>query len=209
MDVLIQELKEKLSDPLPGPDAQYKMAHAVRRSYAPPPEDARLAAVLALLYPKNEDWHLVLIERVSTNPKDRHRGQISFPGGKHEPEDPSLLYTAIREAEEEVGVVADVIHPLGALTELYIPVSNFLVHPFVGYLDHRPEFSPQLTEVQSILEVPFDYFLDEANIQFTDMTISKGITLRKVPYYNVADKVLWGATAMMLRELIEVVTVKK
>ncbi len=208
MDTLIKELKQKLTDPLPGPDAQYKMAHAVRRSNVPPPENARLAAVLALLYPKQADWHLVLIERVSTNPNDRHSGQISFPGGKHEPEDTSLFQTAIREAEEEVGVSANSIQELGSLTELYIPVSNFLVHPFVGYLDHTPTFKPQVSEVQSIIEVPFDYFFDKANIQFTDLQIRNGLTLRRVPYYNVADKILWGATAMMLSELIEVMTVE-
>ncbi|GJM34989.1 MAG: coenzyme A pyrophosphatase [Saprospiraceae bacterium] len=204
MSVFIQQLRQKLSHPLPGAEAQYKMAHAVRRSYDLPPDTAKLASVLALFYAKASQWHLVLIERNSTNANDRHKGQISFPGGKCEPEDQSLFHTAVREAEEEVGVPAESIKWLGSLTELYIPVSNFLVHPFVGFVDHIPTFTPQLSEVKSILEVPFDYFLDKTNIQHTDMKIGQNITLRQVPYYSVEGKIVWGATAMIISELMEV-----
>ncbi|MCB0621493.1 MAG: CoA pyrophosphatase [Saprospiraceae bacterium] len=197
-------LRERLQSPLPGREAQYRMAHAVRRSHADPPPDARIACVLALLYPQRAGWHLALIERMASNPNDRHGGQISFPGGKQEKDDPSLLFTALRETEEEIGVPAQGVNVLGELTELYIPVSNFIVHPFVGYLDFTPEFQPQPEEVRSIVEVPLSLLQDPTSIQTTDLRLAPNLVLKQVPYYNVGGKVVWGATAMMLSELLEV-----
>lgn len=202
---MIDRLKDQLLRPLPGRPAQYKMAHAVRTQYPPAPSDAKVACVLSLFYPKQEDWHLVLIERISTNRNDRHSGQISFPGGKLESADPSLSAGALREANEEVGVKIEDIELLGKLTDLYIPVSNFLVHPFVGRLDYTPEFIPQPTEVESILEVPLNLLRDPATIQKKDMKFANNITLKNVPYYRVQNQVVWGATAMMLSELLEVI----
>lgn len=203
MQTFIDNIKKSLQKELPGADAQYRMAHAVRRTYAPPPENARRAAVLALLYPKNQEWFLVLIQRQATNPNDPHSGQISFPGGKMEPDDPSIQFTALREAEEEVGVVAQKIHILGALSELFIPVSNFIVSPFVGYLDHQPTFTPQETEVKQVLEIPFSALEDNANIKTTRMKFGKNIILQDVPYFDIAGQVIWGATAMILSELLD------
>lgn len=202
---MIQNLKHQLSQDLPGRPAQYKMAHAVRVNYPPPPTDARVACVLNLLYPKDNDWHIVLIERMSTHKGDQHSGQISFPGGGLEPNDPSLSAGAIREANEEVGVIAEDVELLGQLTDIYIPVSNFLVHHFVGKLDYTPDFIPQPSEVKSILEVPLDHLRDPNTIQRKDLKISSKITLKNVPYYSVNDHVVWGATAMMLSEFLEVV----
>jgi 8-oxo-dGTP pyrophosphatase MutT (NUDIX family) len=201
---LIKRLDTRLSDPLPGHEAQYKMAHKVRRSPAPPPGNAKQAGVLALLYPKGTDWHLVLIERQSHNPDDRHRGQISLPGGRYEAGDGHIRNTALREAEEEIGVDASSVQVLGALSELYIPVSNFLVNPFVGWVDHQPRFQPQEAEVKAILEVPFDLLRHPRTIQTTDMKISEQIVLQKVPYFDVFGKIVWGATAMILSELLEI-----
>lgn len=205
MESFIHQLRANLQQPLPGKTAQYKMAHAVRRSHVEPPEDARRAAVLALFYPKNEQLHIVLIERESSNPNDRHRGQIGLPGGRYEPQDQTMKNTALREAEEEVGVDANTVQVLGQLSKLYIPVSNFLVYPFVGYTTSTPEFTPQPEEVRAILEVPFSRFLDPSNLQKTNMDLAQNITLRDVPFFSVSGKVVWGATAMMLSELLEVV----
>jgi len=124
----IQNLKHRLSQPLPGKNTQAEMSPSSKRTAAIAPDDARIACVLALFYPKNEKLHIVLIERAGSNPNDRHRGQISFPGGKLEESDTSLLAGALREAEEEVGVKSNDIQVLGALTELYIPVSKFKVY---------------------------------------------------------------------------------
>lgn len=203
-NVPFHTLQDRLRGPLPGQTAQFRMAHAIRQQVPPPPSSAKIASVLALFYPKNERWHLVLIERVSHNPNDRHGGQISFPGGRREPQDPDLAYTAIRETEEEVGVQGKDVELIGALTELYIPVSNFLVHPFVGRIDYRPNFRPQETEVAGILEIPFEEFTKPESLRYKDMTVGAGLKLSNVPYYHIQDRVVWGATAMMLSELLEV-----
>jgi 8-oxo-dGTP pyrophosphatase MutT (NUDIX family) len=200
----IQEISNKLAQPLPGREAQYRMAHVVRTTYQAPPTDARIASVLALFYPKNDEWHLVFIERAASHPGDRHAGQISFPGGKKEPQDQVLSDTALREAEEEIGVRASDIQLLGGLTDLYIPVSNFQVHPFVGWLDYTPEFSPQESEVAAVIEVPLHEFLTPEIIQSRHLQISPNLRLRNVPFFNVHGKTLWGATAMMMSELLHV-----
>lgn len=206
MRTLIDRLQKRLSEPLPGVEAQFKMAHVSRRSPAISiPEDARLAGVLALFYPKAADWHLVFIERNTDNPKDRHSGQISFPGGKFEPTDGTLNQTALRETEEEIGVPASHVQVIGNLSELYIPVSNFLVSPTVGFVDFTPQFVPHPGEVKDILEVPFSVFLEEDIIAKTDLTLASGFVLRDVPYFKIGGKVLWGATAMIMSELLHTV----
>ena len=203
-DKLITTLEEKLQRALPGQDVQYQMAHVIRRQYDPAPAHAQRAGVLALLYPKEQEWHIVLIERSSRHPGDQHSGQISFPGGRFEEPDRTLADTALREAHEEVGVDPHIVTLIGELTELYIPVSNFLVKPFVGYTFRTPHFQPQLSEVSSIVETPVRLLKNPETRQATDLKISGNITLRNVPYFNVFGKVVWGATAMMLNELLEV-----
>lgn len=202
---LITQIKKRFTEPLPGRLAQYKMAHAVRKDHPPAPANARVACVLPLLYPREGQWHIVLIERMSTNKNDRHSGQISFPGGKLEPTDASLMAGALREAEEEVGINSQEVEVLGQLTDLYIPVSNFLVHPFVGKMDYQPEFEPQPSEVQSILEVPLKDLLNPQRIKKTDMKLSPQLTLRNVPYYHLENHIVWGATAMILSELVDTI----
>ena len=204
MSDFIHRLQCSLGSSLPGREAQLKMAPTVRRLYVEAPANARQAGVLAALFPQNEEWHVVLIER-NANKKDRHGGQISFPGGKVEPTDTSMLQTALRETEEEVGISPKEVKVLGGLTELYIPVSNFLVHPFVGVLDHRPVFKVQQEEVKGVMEVPLRHFQNPASVGLTDIRVNKYLTLKKVPCYNVEGKILWGATAMMISELMAVI----
>ena len=194
-----------IKQPLPGRLAQFKMSHVVRRKEQIIPENARIACTLVLLYPKKEEWHLVLIQRTSHNPNDRHGGQISFPGGQQEENDASLSATAIREAQEEIGADPSKITLLGGLTDLYIPVSNFKVYPFVAYTNERPNFELQESEVQAIIEVPLSVLQDEKTRQLTNIKISERITLKEVPYFNVGGKVVWGATAMMLSEFLEAI----
>ena len=203
----IKNVEKKLAGPLPGKDAQRKMSNAFRPVDTIIPDNVRQAGVLALFYPKAEDWHLVFIERTSKNKNDRHRGQISFPGGKFEENDGVLSQTAIREAEEEIGVKSNDIHLLGELTQLHVPVSNFLVSPFVGFLEYTPNFTPQETEVSEVLEVPFQRFSEKGVLKQKDLKISEGFVIPKVQYFDIHDKVLWGATAMMMSELLEVLEV--
>lgn len=200
----IKELQRKLQQPLPGQPAQLKMAPSSRRKYMIAPEGVRRAGVMATLFPKNEEWHVVLIER-NKNDKDSHGGQISFPGGKAEPEDGTMLKTALRETEEEVGILQNEINVLGSLSEVYIPVSNFNVYPFVGFLDFQPEYTIQEEEVFKVLEIPLSHFQNEAAKRTTDIPINKYLTLKNVPYYEVDNQILWGATAMMMSELMEVI----
>jgi len=204
---LLQKIKTNLKSPLPGKTAQDKMSHAIRKHATNVPKDARTACVMGLLYPKNEEWHIVLIERQSSHPDDKHGGQISFPGGMQEASDPSLEYTALRETYEEIGIPINQITLLGPTTSLYIPVSNFQVFPFMGYLENTPVFQPQPSEVRSILEIPISHFLNTETLKTKDMKISKNMTLKNVPYYDIQGHVLWGATAMMIREMLEVMEV--
>ena len=201
----INQLKTGLEQPLPGVEAQHRMANNFRRRSSDAPFDARVACVLLLLYPRDSQWHIVLIERVSHDKRDRHSGQISFPGGKLEETDPSLLAGALREAEEEVGMESKKVQTLGRLTELYIPVSNFLVHPFVGFSKEQPLFVPQPSEVQSILEVPVSTLQDPVTLRVKDIKVRNSITLKEVPYFDVEGHVVWGATAMILSEFLAVV----
>jgi len=203
-DNFIEEIREKLKGKLPGQEAQYKMTHAVRRTYKLAPVDARIACVMCLLYEKNDEMHVAFIQRTSKNPNDRHGGQIGFPGGKAEEVDTSHEATARRETEEEIGIKGNDIDVLGALTPLYIPVSNFQVYPFVGYLDYEPTFVRQEEEVDAVLEVPFSTFLNTDIRKVKDMNFSENVILKNVPYFDLGEHVLWGATAMMMSELLEV-----
>lgn len=208
MELLITHLTGQLAQPLPGKQAQLKMATLRRieelEMRGVPPADARVAAVMILLHrPPGETWKTVLIERAA-HPKDRHSGQISLPGGSYELSDDSLEAVALREAHEEIGIPPAQIQVLGRLTELYIPVSNFLVHPFVGIIHGTPVFSPQPGEVAHILTPPMHLFFNPEYQKTTDLRLSDDLTIRNVPYFEVDGRVVWGATAMILSELIEI-----
>lgn len=200
-----ESLQKILTAELPGTAIQYEMAHAVRVPQQSVPENARNAGVMALFYPKASDLHLALIERTSKHPNDAHGGQVSFPGGKEEQEDVDMRATAIRETEEEIGVKGSDIEILGALSKLYIPVSNFHVHPYVGVLPYEARFIPQPSEVQQVLEVPVSDLFNPELRRVTDLKIGTRMTLNQVPYFHFAEKVVWGATAMMLNELIYII----
>ena len=199
----IAPLKNSLTNPLPGKAAHDKMAHTIRKHYPTTPENAKIACVMILLYQKQAKWHLVLIQRMSTHKQDKHSGQISFPGGQREAQDFNLEQCALRETEEEIGINRHSIEVLGQLTELYIPVSNFLVHPFVGYLPTEAQFSLQATEVRDIIEVPLSLLQQKETIQTTEIRISQNILLKHVPYFNLDQQVVWGATAMILSEFLD------
>jgi 8-oxo-dGTP pyrophosphatase MutT (NUDIX family) len=195
-------LQKRLQQPLPGEQAQLRMAHAFRRKLWPAPQEAFHAGVLICFFPKNDEWHLVLIERSSVNKNDRHAGQISFPGGKKDPSDSDIVACALRECYEEVGVRVDPNNCLGMLTPLYIPVSNFLVHPVIAYHTQIPRFEPQIEEVVNIIELPFSHFFDSNNQKHTDILLGTQVQIKDVPYFDAHGKKIWGATAMILSELM-------
>jgi 8-oxo-dGTP pyrophosphatase MutT (NUDIX family) len=168
------------------------------------PKDARLANVLCLLYPKNGKWHIPLIQRVITE-KDKHSGQISFPGGKMEPTDNSRQAGALRETNEEIGVPVSDISILGGLSSLYIPASNFQVYPFIGFMNYAPTFIPQESEVAEVVEVELEQLIHPATLKYKSITFRNNFNIKNVPYFDVNNKTVWGATAMMLSEFVEIV----
>jgi 8-oxo-dGTP pyrophosphatase MutT (NUDIX family) len=188
---------------LPGKTAQQRMSSVQGRLEMPVPQDARPAAVLILNFPHAGALHTVLIERVR-HERDKHSGQISFPGGRMDPEDAHLEACALRETEEEVGVLRQHIRLAGQLTPLYIPVSNFIVTPFVGIIDSKPEFIPHTAEVERVIPVRVHDFLDPEVVKRSDITLQGGLRLKAVPYFDVAGHVVWGATAMILNEFLQV-----
>lgn len=202
LDPLILALEKAIVNPLPGRAAHQKMAQFGRKFTFNHDDPPKLAGVLALFYPKNGDVYFALIQRQG-HPLDPHQHQVSFPGGKKERNE-NLQQTAIRETYEEIGVPMEQIHPIGALSTVYVGASNFLIHPFVGYVEMTPEFVPQPDEVKEILEIPLTDLLDERKIKQTDMVV-RGYQLTAVPYFDLAEKVVWGATAMVLSELRELI----
>jgi 8-oxo-dGTP pyrophosphatase MutT (NUDIX family) len=205
MQKFIHSLRERLNNPLPGESAQKKMLSrqlsGEENSRFKVPENHKKASVLALFYPKNSEWHLALMQRPES--PYAHSRQVSFPGGGAEEHDLDEAETALRETEEEFGIPKAKIEILGRLTHVYIPVSNYLVHPFIGFLIEEPEFFPDSNEVEEIVEVPISQLLDPTNRKRKEIEIHGGVILQDVPYFHLSDKVIWGATAMMLGELTE------
>ncbi len=200
----ISLLRQRLAGPLPGTAVQLQMAPAYRQV----PEQLRIegkpcreAGVLALLFPEQERPHLLLIARHSH--LKEHGGQIGFPGGRREPGE-TLQETALREAREELGLPPEHIELLGALTPLYIPVSNFCVHPFVGAIAPLPTLRPCPEEVAAVLRVPLAVLLDPASRRRERWTIRGQDVM--VPFFEVGSYRIWGATAMMLAELLALLT---
>ncbi len=200
---MIEQIRLKMKQPLPGSAAQYKMAGAFRQKIDPP-NDVIPSAVMILLYPKATEFHFLLMERTSTNPNDKHSGQMSFPGGRRDPEDIDFQATALRELNEEIGIDVQNIEILGKLTTLYIPVSNFIVHPFLGIITEDFNIVPQASEVKSVISVPLNAILTDDNIKTTTIQFQNGYLLKNVPYFDLEGKIVWGATAMMLSELREI-----
>lgn len=166
-----------------------------------PPADARNSAVLQLFYPHDGALFLALIRRVHDG--GAHSGQISFPGGCFETQDKTFDQTALREAEEEIGVSRNCPEMLGALTPIYIPVSHFLVHPFAAWLAYRPHFDASPNEVAEVIEAPISELFDPLNkTEAKVRPASHPDLLLEVPAYRLSnDRIVWGATAMMLAEL--------
>ena len=197
----IEWLRQRLAQPLPGFAAQERMIGRVIPHPPAVPANARISAVMCLLYPDTAGLHMLLMRRMEDG--GAHSGQVSFPGGRQDPEDRSLLDTALRETREEVGIDAVHIDVLGALTSLYIPVSNFNVFPFVGFTPGKPAMNISVDEVSYTIETPLSYLLNDANKTVADVS-SPAVPglIRNVKAYRLPDDgIIWGATAMMISEL--------
>lgn len=197
--------------PKPGLRAQLKMAPPHRFNdqeiFLNVPPHARKAAVMMLLYPDEyNELHFCLIQRSTYDGK--HSGQISFPGGKKEKTDADYWETALRETAEEIGVTSSDVNLITVLSSTYIPPSNFLVYPFLGYTNNRPNFIPEIGEVDHIIEVPLSDLLTESNITEGQIKASYMKDIN-VPMFVFDQYKVWGATAMILAEARELILLAK
>lgn len=195
---IIQRLNTRLSEPLPGLEAQVRMSPSKRFARPDPPNTPIPAAVLILLFPDEDSWRFFLTER--TDVVEHHQGQISLPGGARE-KDESPEDAAIRETQEELGI-SETPEIMGRLSQLHIPVSGFEVAPFVGWLSARPEVEPHDAEVARVHEVTLSDFLAPECHKWEKRTF-RSIEI-DVPYYELDGVKVWGATAMILSEFRQV-----
>ncbi|MDG2194243.1 MAG: CoA pyrophosphatase [Polaribacter sp.] len=202
-DLFLSKIAQLKSTKLGGLDAQFQLAPKMRLQYSAEKikaKNPKKAAVLALFYPnkKNETCFL-LTQRASYN--GTHSAQISFPGGKVEVADKNLAATALRETSEEVGVLQHSVTIIRELTDVYIPPSNFLATPFIGHANRQPKFKIN-NEVDTTIEILLNDLLDDSNITSINITTSYAKNI-DVPCFQLNGYIVWGATAMMLNEIKE------
>ncbi len=189
---------------LPGEAIQFKMAPIERlqelKRVAREKNTAKQAGVMSLFYP-SEDYETRLILILRKTYKGVHSAQVGFPGGKLEAYDRTIQDAALRETEEEVGVSRNTISVLKKLTEIYIPPSNFFVQPFLGITSELPKFVPQEEEVEALIEVTLLDFMNDANIITQTLSTSYATSI-EVPAFKLNGHIVWGATAMMLNEVL-------
>lgn len=197
-----QQIKNAYSKGLPGEAAQYTMApfnrpfKEVALKANPTPRES---AVLVLGYEKDKIAHIVLTQRPTY--EGAHSGQISFPGGKKETTDQSLMHTALREANEEIGLLQNHIDVIGEMTSLYIPPSGFLVYPYLAIATENQTFIRNQREVASIIELPVTDLLDNGNQSSFKFPVGAGKLMVDAPCFIFSGHKVWGATAMILAEL--------
>lgn len=195
-------LQLAMSRPLPGHDAFLELSgykrpdlEAAMRQDPPPRE----SAVLALIYPKAGEAHTLLMQRPTY--QGVHSGQVSFPGGRREPGDADLVSTALREFEEETGATPNPTRVFGALSTIYIPPSRSLVTPYVAVADGAGPFRPDKREVAELLEVPLALLMRDDIVKRGEQHIAILGRSVEVPYFDIQGRMVWGATAMMIAEL--------
>jgi len=201
MKWLIEKLQESFLQELPGWDAQKKVSPGYDAAYRQAEPDALQASVMVLISPVNDIPHLNFIKRASRYVDDKHKGQIGFAGGKIE-EGETELQAVVREVEEEIGVKEDSYKIIGKITPLYVFVSNFLVHPFVAYANEELDFILDPSEVDELIQWPITKLQEGAHIK--DIKTPKG-TIKNSPYYPLGEETLWGATAMITSEFLELI----
>jgi 8-oxo-dGTP pyrophosphatase MutT (NUDIX family) len=170
------------------------------RSIATPNDSTKQSAILILCYTLHSTPHILFIKR-SENPRDKHSGQISFPGGSKQKSDKNILHTAIRETYEEIGFLCNTENIVRKLSNLYIPVSNYLVSPFVAILETAPpSFVLQESEIAEIIEIPIEHLLQTKHSKTTL------INNETIPYFSYHQHMRWGAPAMICAEFLQMIS---
>lgn len=197
-------LENGMKHPLPGQEAQLSMSPNpvdMRRFDPKLPENHRKGSVLILIYPYENKAFFPLIKRPVY--PGVHSGQIAFPGGKMEVEDQDEIETALREAWEEVGILPEQVKLIGRMSDLFIPTSNFLVSPILGYSEVVPDFVPEEKEVARIIQTAVSTLYEPAIRKQKILEFSNNFRL-DTPYYEVDQEMVWGATAMILSEFLQI-----
>jgi 8-oxo-dGTP pyrophosphatase MutT (NUDIX family) len=162
------------------------------------------AAVLVPLFPSNNELSVLLTVR--TNDVETHKGQISFPGGTEDKRDGNAIQTALREAEEELGLVKEDVEILGILDDYPVP-TRFIITPVIGYVPHQPKITINPVEVSETFEVPLAFFADRKNGR-TEQREIRGMNLT-VWYFQYGKHTIWGATAAILMNFIDILSTTK
>jgi len=200
------ELKQKFQLPLPGISSHLKMApkHRVQEILSNKDNalNAKKSAVLILFFHEQEVLKMIVIRR--SDYVGIHAGQIAFPGGRYDEDDKDVRTTALREIQEEIGIPEDKIEIIGRLSDIYVPPSNFLISVFVGYLDKKPKYKIQDREVAEVIEISFDEFLKSDVIKQKDFYVNSIKAASNAPYFDVTNAEIWGASAMVVSELLDV-----
>jgi 8-oxo-dGTP pyrophosphatase MutT (NUDIX family) len=201
---LADALRQRLMRPLPGLEAQLRMAPRPRPGWDPTslPEGLRDAAGLVLVYPRDGELYVLLTLRGSA--LRHHTGQVSLPGGRVDAGE-SIEEAALREADEEVGLPPGAVELLGRLTPLHVPVSGHLLHPVVGLATERPAFRVAEAEVERLIEAPLAHLRRPDQVGW-EQREREPTVLIDVPYFDVEGARVWGATAMILAEFLAVMT---
>jgi 8-oxo-dGTP pyrophosphatase MutT (NUDIX family) len=191
-------LKHKLQEKLPGKTAHIEVAPYRKVDFDKKElQQAKKSGVLILFYVKDQEIYTALMQR--TIYEGKHSGQISFPGGKVEKSDKSIYHTALREANEEIGIATKDIEIIGQLSEVFIPVSNFHVIPVVGIIRNIPQFKIEKREVEEIIEFKLTHLITQ-ELKQNKVKLANN-TILQVPSFEHNQKIIWGATALMLNEL--------
>lgn len=196
---VFEEVQLKLLTELPGLDAQMKMSPPVRKRHPDIPSNVRYSAVCILLLEKEKEPYTLLIKR--TVDGKTHSGQIAFPGGQIDKPDSCLTYTALRECEEEIGIPVRDIHVLGCLTPLYIPPSNFIVHPVLARISSLTGLQKDTREIDRIIPANLNQLFSSKSNALVKRSDAPHIQMHTPVYHLPTKEYVWGATAMILSEV--------
>jgi 8-oxo-dGTP pyrophosphatase MutT (NUDIX family) len=207
MMISLTQIVENLKKPLPGWNGQKHLAPNFRaeeiEKIGSEINNAKKSAVLILIYEKNNELHIPFIKRPAYD--GIHSGQISFPGGKSEATDIDFQHTALRETYEEIGIEPTFIDVKAQLSDLYIPPSNYLVKVFVGTTKEHLMFKADPKEVAEIIEIPIKEFFKPDIIKEKIFYRSVDGQEKKAPYFDLQGVEIWGATAMIISELLSII----